>query len=324
MPSTADTSKPTLGFAGLGKMGQAMAKNLAKAGYSLKVYNRTYSKAEALQSVGATAVRTPAELADVDVLFTMMNDADALQSLLQEHGLLEAMSKAASGRSTRTMHVSCATLPVDYVQGLVKKHEALGVDYVAMTVLGRPDAAEAGKLHLLCAGNPDLVARLEPIVVPAVGQGIRNYGAEPHKANVMKITFNMTLMLAIESMSQGAALVQRYGMSSEDYTSLLGETLFDCVAYRGYGSLIAARKFLPAGASLTGVGLKDTMLALKAGEQARVPLPFASIARDHLLDAVANGMGEWDWSAVAVVSEQHAGLTPHSPAGHPSDSKQQK
>lgn len=304
------SATPTVGFAGLGKMGHAMATNLAKAGHRLKVYNRTFSKAQSLESLGATAVHTPAELADVEILFTMVNDADALQGLLFEGGLLEAMGEAGIGKSVRPLHVSCATLPVDYVQHLVQQHTQHGVDYAAMPVIGRPDAAAAAKLHLLFAGSPDVRARLEPIVVPTVGQTLRDYGAEPHKANVIKISFNMMLMLAIEAMSQGSALVQRYGLTAQQFTSLLSETLFDCAAYRGYGDIISRRAFLPAGASLTGVGLKDTTLALKAGEQARVPLPYASVARDHLLDAMANGMGDWDWAAVAVVSEQHAGLTP--------------
>ncbi|KPA78932.1 putative mitochondrial 2-hydroxy-3-oxopropionate reductase [Leptomonas pyrrhocoris] len=319
-----NSAKPTLGFAGLGKMGHAMATNLAKAGYPLKVYNRTFSKAQSLESLGATAVRTPAELGDVDIVFTMTNDAHALQEILFDGGLLEAMSKAAAAapnRSVRPLHVSCATLPVDFVQEIVQKHTDSGVDYAAMPVIGRPDAAAAGKLHLLFAGSPDVRTRLEPVVVPAVGQTFRDYGAEPHRANVMKISFNMMLMVAIESISEGSALVQRYGMTSHEFTSLLSETLFDCTAYRGYGSIISNRAFLPAGASLTGVGLKDTMLALRTGEQARVPLPYASVARDHLLDAIANGMGEWDWSAVAVVAEQHAGLTP-TPAPIPGQKRE--
>jgi 3-hydroxyisobutyrate dehydrogenase-like beta-hydroxyacid dehydrogenase len=310
------SSSVTVGFAGLGKMGHPMATNLVKAGYSVKVYNRSFSKAQSLEALGATAVKTPVELADVDVLFTMVNDAHALQWLLFDEGLLEAMGKAGASKAAKPLHVSCVTLPVDYVQDIVEKHTQRGVNYASMPVIGRPDAAAAAKLHLLFAGSPEVRARLEPIVVPAVGQTFRDYGAEPHKANVMKISFNMMLMLAIESISQGSALVQRYGITSEQFTSLLSETLFDCTAYRGYGDIIARRAFTPAGASLTGVGLKDTTLALKAGEQARVPLPYASVARDHLLGAIANGMGEWDWSAVAVVSEQHAGLTP-APATKP-------
>ncbi|KAK7201888.1 NADP oxidoreductase coenzyme F420-dependent [Novymonas esmeraldas] len=318
MAATSSEAKPTLGFAGLGNMGQAMAKNLAKAGYPLKVYNRTRSKTEALQAMGVEAVRTPADLADVDVLFTIMNDSHALDDFLFNQGVLDAMSKAAEGRAVRPIHVCCATLPVDYVEGVAPKHTSRGVDYVAMPVLGRPTAAAEAKIHLLCAGDPAAVARIESIVVPTLGQSLHKYGAEPHRANVMKITFNMTQILAIESISQGAVLVQRYGMSSEDYTSLLSETLFDCVAYRGYGDLISKREFLPAHASLTSVGLKDISLALKAGEEARVPLPFASVARDHLIGGIANGVGDWDWSAIAVVSEQHAGLTP-TPAPGPDD-----
>lgn len=312
--------KPVIGFAGLGKMGHAMASNLARAGHPLRVYNRTFSKAQSLEALGATAVRTPAELAEADIIFTMMNDAHALQGLLIDDGLLAAMATAAAERGVRPLHVSCATLPVDFVQEMVAQHTAGGVDYAAMPVIGRPDAAEAAKLHLLFAGSADVRARLEPLVVPTLGQTFRNYGSEPHKANVMKISFNMMLMLAIESISQGSALVQRYGMESQDFTSLLSETLFDCTAYRGYGDIISRRAFLPAGASLTGVGLKDTTLALKAGEQVRVPLPYASVTRDHLLEAMANGMGEWDWSAVAVVAEQHAGIV-GKPAPMPEQTK---
>lgn len=307
--------RPLIGFVGLGKMGAAMATNLIQAGHSLKVYNRTHAAAKPLEAVGATAVQSPTELADVDILFTMLNDASAFEAVVHEQGLLAAMTAAAelSRSSTATpdhrkLHISCATLPVEYAKTQEQLHAAAGVDYVAMPVIGRPDAAAAAQLHLLFAGRPEILQRIRPLLVPTLGQSIRVYGAEPHVANVMKISFNMMLACAIESMAEGAALVQRYGVEAGEFCSLLSETLFDCVAYRGYGKIIASRAFQPAGASLTGVGLKDTKLALQAGEVARVPLPFASVLRDNYLDAIANGMGDWDWSALAVVAEQHAGI----------------
>jgi 3-hydroxyisobutyrate dehydrogenase-like beta-hydroxyacid dehydrogenase len=76
--------------------------------------------------------------------------------------------------------------------------------------------------------------------------------------------------------------------------------------YRNYGALIADRRYEPAGFRLE-LGLKDVRLALAAGESARTPMPVASLLRDHLLEALAQGDGERDWSALAEVARRHAG-----------------
>jgi 3-hydroxyisobutyrate dehydrogenase-like beta-hydroxyacid dehydrogenase len=89
--------------------------------------------------------------------------------------------------------------------------------------------------------------------------------------------------------------------------NVLTNTLFAAPAYKNYGALIVSRKYEPAGFRLI-LGLKDLRLVLEAAEGARVPMPFASVVRDHLLEAVAGGDGERDWAALAEVARRHAGL----------------
>ena len=85
------------------------------------------------------------------------------------------------------------------------------------------------------------------------------------------------------------------------------DPLFNVPVYRGYGHAIAQQQYFPPGFDLV-LGMKDVGLALKAGERANVPLPFASVLRDAFLDAMKNGDADKDWAAIARVAARKAGL----------------
>ena len=80
-----------VGFAGLGRMGLAMARNVLHAGFPLTVYNRTSGRAEALVEEGARAVERPDHLGACDLVVTMVSDAAAARAVLVEGGLLDAL-----------------------------------------------------------------------------------------------------------------------------------------------------------------------------------------------------------------------------------------
>jgi 3-hydroxyisobutyrate dehydrogenase-like beta-hydroxyacid dehydrogenase len=115
------------------------------------------------------------------------------------------------------------------------------------------------------------------------------------------------LAAAIESMAEATALTRAHGVSAADFLDVMTQTLFAAPAYQGYGKLIAEQRFKPAGFTLP-LGLKDVGLALAAGETARVPLPFAGVLRDSLLEALAGGDAELDWSALSLVAARRAHL----------------
>jgi 3-hydroxyisobutyrate dehydrogenase-like beta-hydroxyacid dehydrogenase len=108
-------------------------------------------------------------------------------------------------------------------------------------------------------------------------------------------------------LSEAFALVAKGGLDQHAYLDFLTATLFAAPVYKTYGSLIADKKFTPAGFAAP-LGLKDVRLALAAGEGLRVPLPLASLIRDRFLRLLADGGEALDWSAISQLAADDAGL----------------
>lgn len=288
-----------VGFIGLGSMGRAMASNLTKAGHSLAVWNRSPEAIKPLVEAGARAAGSAAELFACDAVITMLADDDAVRHVILGPGVLDTAGKGA-------VHVNMATISIALVDELVAAHKERGLAYVAAPVFGRPEAAEAAKLNILAAGDAAAIARVQPLF-DAMGQKTWPLGPEPRCANAVKLAGNLMIAAAIEAMGEATALGLAHGVPSADLLDVLSNTLFASVVYKGYGAAIAARAYEPAGFKLR-LGLKDVRLALQAGDGANVPLPFGSVLRDNLLAAVAQGNGDKDWSSLADVAHQRAGL----------------
>ena len=288
-----------VGFIGLGAMGGAMASNLIAAGHALTVWNRSDAATEPLASLGAKVARTADRAAQGDVLCSMLANDQAVREVFLDNGLLDAMDRG-------TVHVNHSTISVALAKELAAEHAKRGLDYVAAPVFGRPDMAAAAKLNILVAGNPAAIERVRPLL-EAMGSKLWPMGDEPERANVAKIAGNFMLASAIESMAEATALTRAYGISAADFLEVMTSTLFASPAYQVYGKLIAEQRFKPAGMSLP-LGLKDVELALTAASTARVPLPFAGVLRDGLLEALAAGDADLDWSALALVAARRAHL----------------
>ena len=289
-----------IGFIGLGNMGHGMATNLLKAGHQITVYNRSPGKAEALVQQGATAARNVAEACAGEVVFTMLSDDQAVESVaFGEDGIVASLKPGAT-------HVSSSTISVALSERLAAVHAKAGQQYVAAPVFGRPEAASAAKLFVVAAGAPQVLESLVPLF-DAIGQRTFVVSDQPQTANLVKASGNFVLASAIESVSEAVALVAKAGVDRQQYVDILTSTLFAAPAYQIYGGLIARQEFEPAGMA-AALGLKDIRLVLAAAEQLRVPLPVASLLRDRLLTLVATGGGHLDWSALAMLADRDAGL----------------
>jgi len=289
-----------VGFIGLGAMGGVMAARLLDAGHELAVWNRSPGAAEQLARRGAQRLQHPEEAFSSDAVITMLADDGAVRDVvLANKALQRAVNK-------RLVHVGMSTVSVGFAQELERSHAEAGLGYVAAPVMGRPDVAAAGKLNIIAAGAADAIERVRPLL-DAMGQKTWVFGAEPHKANVAKLSMNFLIGAAIEAMAEAVTLAERYQVVPKTLMDLLTGTLFAAPAYAVYGGLILKGEFMPANFKLT-LGLKDMRLALAAGEAAGVPLPFASVVRDNLVDAIGHGDADKDWSAVARVARRRAGL----------------
>ena len=144
-------------------------------------------------------------------------------------------------------------------------------------------------------------------VFDALGQGTEVVGDDPPNANVVKIAGNFLLAAAIEAMGEAFALVRKQGIDPARFIEVVNGRLLRSPVLENYANIILAERWEPPGFKLRH-GLKDVRLALGTGDELDVPLPVASLMRDHYLEAMARGWGDIDWSALARVSAVHAGL----------------
>ena len=293
----------TIAFFGTGNMGEPMARNLMQAGHKVVVFNRTRERAEALAKAGAGVADSPAEaVRGAEGVITMLaNDKAVRETVVQSYGESNALDTLARG----AFHMCTSTISVALSKELAQAHAARGQGYIAAPVLGRPDSAAAKKLWVVAAGPPDQVERCRPLM-EAIGRAITIVGEEAWSANLTKIAMNFMLASMLEAMGEAFALVRKSRVDANRFLEILNGS-FNSPVYANYGRIIAEQRFEPAGFRLE-LGLKDVGLALEAAQDAIVPMPLASLLRDHYLTAIAHGRAGADWAAVAEVAAGNAGL----------------
>jgi 3-hydroxyisobutyrate dehydrogenase-like beta-hydroxyacid dehydrogenase len=290
-----------LGFVGLGNMGRAMARTLLRAGYAVAVWDRTPARAEELAKDGARIASSPADAAREAQV--------ALSSLSDDHAVFAVVlgDQSSAGRADReplirglepgATHVSLSTISPSFSRQLAEAHGAAGQRYVAAPVIGRPDAAERGELVLLAAGPDDAVESCRPLF-EQLGRTTHRLGTHVERANAMKLSANLAMACLLEVFGEAYALAESHGVGALKVLEVLTDTVLSPEAIAAYGERIANGRFEPAGFRLK-LGLKDVDLALQAGEEAALQLPFVSAVRDRFLVAMARGLEDKDWAAVA-------------------------
>ena len=263
-------------------MGLPIARNLIKAGHELTVYNRTRSKAEALASAGAKVANSLTEASTAEVVMTMLADDNAVeQTTFGNGGILNTL---ASGG----VHLSLSTISTALSRRLTEAHKARGQSFVASPVFGRPDAAEAARLVVVTAGPTEAVERVRPLL-EAIARKLFVIGSEPYSANAVKLAGNFLIASMLETLSEAFALARKSGVEPAKFLEILNGSLFQSPIYENYGKIIIAQ-------------------VLAAADEVAVPMPVASVIRDHYLSAVARGWGDMDWAALAKVVAEDAGL----------------
>jgi len=292
----------SVGFIGLGNMGSAMAKNLAQAGFRLRVWNRNPQKAKEMvrDLPQAQLCNTPREAAEGSqfVVSSLANDEAVRAVTFGPEGTLSGMDKDCT-------RVEASTISVALSQELESAHAKAQRRFVAAPVFGRPDAAAQRQLWIVAGGPSDALERCAPLFA-AIGQGTFRFARPPH-ANLMKLVGNLTIASLIETLGEVLVLAEKGGVAPGDAMQVLS-AVFQSPVLKGYGSRIATQSYRPAGFRME-LGLKDVTLALRSGEELRVPLPIASLIHDHFIEALALGRGDLDWSAMATVMRDAAGLS---------------
>ncbi|MCL2535383.1 MAG: NAD(P)-dependent oxidoreductase, partial [Nocardiaceae bacterium] len=205
-----------------------------------------------------------------------------------------------------SVHVNLSTVSPGMSAEAEARLSERGIFYVAAPVFGRAEAAEAGQLTVLAAGNARAIDEVTPLL-DAIGRRTWRVGDDPKQANVVKILGNYLIANAIQAMAEATTLAEKVGGSPELLMEIMNDGLFDGSVYRGYGTMIARRHYEPAGFRLP-LGLKDVRLALSQAHDVNMGLPFGSVLENLFLDALAHGQEDQDWSAITEATRRRAGL----------------
>jgi len=293
-----------IGFVGLGNMGAAMAANLAMSGLRVIAYVRHPDRLERLEELGLRPTTDIDDLLDCKIVISMLPDDDAVREIVfgrKDIGL----DGLAAGLMPGAIHLSMSTISTAAASLLASEHARNGQGYVAAPVFGNPDAAKARQLFIIAAGVSADIEHCQPIL-DALGQRTFVIGADPQEANLVKLLGNMMSATALEMLGEVVAVVRKRGLNPQPFIDIMTSTMFGGRAHRIYGDKIVQQTYAPG--FVLPLVLKDVRLALAEAENAGVPMPSVGVVRDRLITGISRGYGDLDWTALALIAEEEAGL----------------
>lgn len=262
-----------IGWIGMGRMGFPMAERLLKAGYSLKVWNRTRSKAEPLEKAGAVLVDSPADLSGVDVLATMVSTGRDVEELyFGEVGVL-------SGGGIPKIFLDFSSIGVDQSAEIRSRLLEVGAQLVCCPVSGNGKCVKAGKLSAVASGPEDIFKQVEEIISKIAVMGV-SYVGEGELARFCKIAHNVMLGVVTQNLAEITILAQKAGVPRQAFLDFMNNSVMGSVFTRyktnAFINLDWTTTFTPA------LLRKDLDLGLAAGRELNVPMPVTATTREAL------------------------------------------
>jgi 3-hydroxyisobutyrate dehydrogenase-like beta-hydroxyacid dehydrogenase len=295
-----------IGFVGLGRMGAAMAANLAAKGQQVIAYVRRPDQIGKLEAVGIRATTDIGDLFHCEVVISMLPDDDAVHEIVFGRPDID-LDGLAAGLTPGAIHLSMSTISTAAASLLAREHARNGQGYVAAPVFGNPDAAKARQLFIAAAGAPADIERCQPIL-DSLGQRTFVIGADPGDANLVKLLGNMMSATALEMLGEVVAVIRKRGLDPQPFIDLMTSTMFGGRAHKIYGDKIAKQVYAPG--FVLPLVLKDVRLALAEAEKVGAPMPSVGVVRDRLITGIARGYGRLDWTALGLIAAEEAGLFP--------------
>ncbi len=277
-----------LAVLGTGIMGAPIARNLAAAGHTVRVWNRTRAKAEGL---GAEVTDSPAEcVTGAEFVITMLSDGPAV-----EEAIVDALTAVPAGAVWVQMS-TVGIAPTERLVSLASQHELAFVD---APVLGTRAPAEQGTLLVLAAG-PDRVRTACAEVFDVIGRATVWVGEEPGRATALKLVVNHWIMNALENIAETVAFAQALGLDPRLFTEAISGGGMDMPYAQAKTETILAGDFAPS--FTLRMARKDVGLILEAARNAGLELALAQATDERLGRAIELGHGEEDVSATYYAS----------------------
>jgi 3-hydroxyisobutyrate dehydrogenase len=285
-----DLKGKRLGWVGTGRMGFALATRLLDAGCDLAVYNRTRAKAEPLAELGAIVVDRPAELADRDLVFTMVADSDDFKAVVTGADGLLSSPDVAPG-----VIVDSSTVSPDASAQVRAETDARGVALLAAPVSGNPSVVDAGKLTVVVSGPEDAWEAARPYL-ELFGAGA-TYVGDGDVARLVKICHNLMLGVVSQSLAEITVLAEKGGVSRAAFLEFLNKSVMGSMFTRYKTPAIVNLDFTPT--FTPALLYKDFHLGFEAAEEHGVPMPVAAAAQQAV--QALRGFGYEDVDFIALL-----------------------
>jgi 3-hydroxyisobutyrate dehydrogenase len=267
--------KHSIGWIGLGRMGEPMAAYLVKAGNRVKVWNRTKAKAEPLAKLGAEIVDAPAALAGCDVVFLMVSTGkDVEQVVFGKDGV----AAGGNGRTPK-IFVDCSSISAEESAACRARLAELGAELIAAPVSGNAKVVKAGQLSAVASGPRAAYDTVEPYIKAFAPRGV-SYVGEGELSRFCKIAHNVMLGVVIQNLYEITILAQKAGVPRHAFLDFMNNgvmgSMFTRYKTNALVNLDWTTTFTPE------LLRKDLDLGLEAGRKLGVPMPVTSATREAL------------------------------------------
>jgi 3-hydroxyisobutyrate dehydrogenase len=289
----------SIGWIGLGRMGEAMVKRLMKAGHAAQVWNRTRSKAEPLVEYGAKLVDSKLNLAPCDFVFTMVSTTDDLKEVLFGNGGL------VTGTSKPRVVVDSSSISQEGSAEIRTKLEAMGIAYLCAPVSGNAKVAKAGKLLIVASGPKALYLEVEPYL-QAMGRKVMWVG-EGELARVWKIAHNTMFGVVIQNLCEITVMAEKAGIPRHMFLESINDSVLGSM-YTRYKTPMLTNLTFDQVTFTPKLLLKDMDLGLGAAKAYGVPMPAAAATRESVARMVGRGYDDIDFAALLLETAKDAGL----------------
>ncbi len=292
-------TRARIGWIGTGRMGYAMAGRLITAGHDVTVWNRTRAKSEPLADNGATVVDSIAELADRDVVFTMVStSADLAEVTLGDGGLLRQ-----DGISPKVL-VDSSTVDSEISAEIRAEAAKVGTAFVAAPVSGNGRVADAGRLSIVASGPADVYAAVQPYL-ETIGRSV-TYAGDGEVARLVKICHNVFLGVVTQALAEVTVLAQKGGVTRAAFLDFLNGSVLGSTFTRYKSPAFVNLDLTP---TFTPVLLrKDFDLGMDAASELEVPMPVAALTHQMIKSAIGHGHINEDFAVLLTEAAKAAGL----------------
>jgi 3-hydroxyisobutyrate dehydrogenase len=296
----------TIGFIGLGNMGGPMARNLLKAGHTVRAFDIVRANLDAVTAAGAGAAASAADAAKgSEIVITMLPAGEHVRAVYTgEGGVIAAAAKGA-------LLIDSSTIDVDSARAVSAAADKAGLPMLDAPVSGGVAGAEAGSLTFMVGGPEAAFARAQPILA-AMGKTIVHAGPAGN-GQAAKICNNMILGISMIAVSEAFLLAEKLGLEAQKLFDISSKSSGQCWSMTSYCPVPGPVPTSPANRDYkagftTAMMLKDLILAQRAAAAVGVATPLGALAQAlHGLNA-QSGRATQDFSSIINMLRKGAEL----------------